>query len=617
MKYLVLFCLLMSLKIEVIAQANLDSLRKAFSKLPNDTASVNTIIKSGKTLLGTDLVAASEVLKLAEVKAISNKDQRQLAKIYMLLGQSYLRKSEAKTASAYYIKCKTIAEKLEDKALLGGIYNDLGAMYLQSRESKSALASYTKALEYCEKDDLDQKGSILGNMGMIYYYLSKEKANQNKDVEIKVDRELLLKAIAYSRQAFELAKTIKIGRKIVNQGSLLSQEYMDLNKADSAVYFMNESEKALMATPNPLLSSSFYFGKGQFYRKQKKYDDAIAAFKESIIHAKKVGMANMEYESYLAIAYAATDKKDFKMAAEYYDKHVTLKDSITNQENFAAAADLQNKYESQKKENEILKLNAENTQKAILNKILIGSVLALLALATLAYFNFKNRQRLQQQKIIELEKDKQLMAASGMIKGQETERNRIAKDLHDGLGGMLSGVKMSFSNLKENLIMSAENVGIFEKTLSQLDSSIKELRKIAHNLVPEALVRFGLKEAVKDFCSTQMLASHIDIVFESLGETRELDNAADTNIYRIIQELVNNAIKHAQCTQILVQLTKTKNKVLLTVEDNGLGIDKAKVALSDGIGFINIKQRVNYFKGQIEFENKLPQGTSINIELNV
>ena len=272
----------------------------------------------------------------------------------------------------------------------------------------------------------------------------------------------------------------------------------------------------------------------------------------------------------------------------------------------------------------MLQLSAENKQKSTQNKILIGLTLGLLAFAFLGYRNFRNRQKiaeqnevLQQQKITELEKDKQLQSVDAMLKGQEDERNRIAKDLHDGLGGMLSGVKISFMNMKENMIMTAENVGVFERSISQLDNTIAELRKVAHNLMPEALVKFGLTDAINDFCMAMTTSTHIHIVYEHLGESRKLGNTADVYIYRIIQELISNAVKHGQPKQIIVQTTTTPTKVLITVEDDGKGLDANKLAMSKGIGITNIKHRVNYFKGQIEFDNNVPSGTVVNIELNI
>jgi two-component system NarL family sensor kinase len=225
------------------------------------------------------------------------------------------------------------------------------------------------------------------------------------------------------------------------------------------------------------------------------------------------------------------------------------------------------------------------------------------------------QQLIQQQKITHLEKEKQLMAVEAMLKGQEKERTRLAKDLHDGLGGMLSGVKISFSNMKENMIMDSANLLVFEKSITQLDNTIEELRKVSHNLMPEALVKYGLKSAVKDFCESMQSSGNAKIICEQLGAERELGNMADVNVYRIVQELVNNAVKHASPGQILVQLTKTPNKVLITVEDNGKGFDLDSGEKYSGIGFTNIRYRVNYLNGIIEINSKPGEGTTVNIEL--
>jgi two-component system, NarL family, sensor kinase len=170
---------------------------------------------------------------------------------------------------------------------------------------------------------------------------------------------------------------------------------------------------------------------------------------------------------------------DYKNANLYNQLNIRMHDALVSKENFAAAADIQNSYERAKKDNEILKLAAANKQRSTLNKILIASTLGLLLVSFLGYINFKNRnkiakqqEQLQNQKIAELEKDKQLLAIDAMLKGQEEERSRIAKDLHDGLGGLLSGTKLSFMNIKENLVLTEENAALFDKSLSMLDNTI-------------------------------------------------------------------------------------------------------------------------------------------------
>ena len=125
------------------------------------------------------------------------------------------------------------------------------------------------------------------------------------------------------------------------------------------------------------------------------------------------------------------------------------------------------------------------------------------------------------------------------------------------------------------MILDTENTLRFEKSINQLDNTIAELRKVAHNLMPEALVKFGLQNAIQDFCQSLQQTNNCVINFQQLGIVRDLGNVANVNVFRIIQELVNNAVKYASAHQIIVQLTKTENKVLITVEDDGKGIDLA------------------------------------------
>ncbi|HMC84214.1 MAG TPA: ATP-binding protein, partial [Chitinophagaceae bacterium] len=170
-------------------------------------------------------------------------------------------------------------------------------------------------------------------------------------------------------------------------------------------------------------------------------------------------------------------------------------------------------------------------------------------------------------------------------------------------------------NMKENLIMDDTNARAFEKSIQQLDLTIAELRKVAHNLMPEALVKFGLKSAVKDFCESMQLTGTTKIICEQFGSERELGNIADVNVYRIIQELVNNAVLHGNASQVLVQLTKAENKVLIAVEDNGKGFDTNSTEKPRGIGLSNIQSRVNYFNGKMDIDSKPGEGTTFNIEL--
>ena len=250
--------------------------------------------------------------------------------------------------------------------------------------------------------------------------------------------------------------------------------------------------------------------------------------------------------------------------------------------------------------------------------------MALLITGFLIYSNLRNRQllaiqqdELQQQRIRELEKDRQLVAVDSMLKGQEEERSRLAKDLHDGLGGLLSGVKFSLSNIKDNLMVTPDSMAVFERSLDMIDTSIKELRRVAHNMMPEMLTKFGLDEALKEYCNTVNATKLLDVKYHSVGMNTRLDKSIEIIAYRIIQELLNNILKHASASEAFVQLVRETNRLNVIVEDNGKGFDTSLLENSKGAGWLNIRSRVEYSKGQIDIHSEKGKGTLVNIEFTV
>ena len=210
-----------------------------------------------------------------------------------------------------------------------------------------------------------------------------------------------------------------------------------------------------------------------------------------------------------------------------------------------------------------------------------------------------------------------MTATEAVLKGEEQERSRLAKDLHDGLGGMLSGIKYSFQTMKGNLVMTPENHQAFERSMDMLDSSIKEMRRVAHNMMPEALVKFGLDTALKDFCNDINQTGALKVNYQSPGlQGAMIDQTTAITIYRIVQELLNNMMKHAAATQAIVQVSKTDNSIGITVEDNGKGFDPAILKNARGIGWENIQGRVDYLKGTVDIQSAPGKGTSVHIEIN-
>jgi len=332
--------------------------------------------------------------------------------------------------------------------------------------------------------------------------------------------------------------------------------------------------------------------------------------KQNLLEGKTTSLGMLS-----AIAFS---RQDYKKGFEYYYRKMDFENNVFNETLQQKEADLRIRYETEKKDNQIRLQQYDIQRKSTFNYLLIAGAAALLLIVLLLFRTYRQKQRLQQKRILELETQQQLMAAGAVIKGEEQERTRLAKDLHDGLGGMLSGIKYSFQTMKGNLIMTPENQQAFERSMDMLDSSIKEMRRVAHNMMPEALVKFGLDTALKDFCEDINRSGALQVNYQSIGmEEVVVEGTAAIAVYRIIQELLNNTMKHAAATNAIVQLSKTQDGINITVEDDGNGFDPLILERATGIGWRNIQSRVEYLKGKMDVSTSPGKGTSVQIEINI
>ncbi|MBS1659768.1 MAG: hypothetical protein JST68_01820 [Bacteroidetes bacterium] len=307
-------------------------------------------------------------------------------------------------------------------------------------------------------------------------------------------------------------------------------------------------------------------------------------------------------------------------AEDYAYKYDSLKDAANLKELNFYIGDMEVKYETEKKEAQIQLQRQQLQQKTIQNYFLIGGAIALLCIILLGYRNYRHRQKLQQARITELETEKQLTATEAVLKGEEQERTRLAKDLHDGLGGMLSGIKFSLSNIKGNAILTPDNALAFERSMDMLDSSIQEMRRVAHNMMPEILLKYGLDVALKEFCNEMTHSGAVHVSYQSVGmRNTAIEQTMALTIYRIVQELVNNAMKHAAAQNVLVQVHAAgqDNLLAVTVEDDGIGFNAAVLKQAEGIGWQNIQNRVEFLKGKVDIQSSSGGGTSVMIEMAI
>ena len=348
----------------------------------------------------------------------------------------------------------------------------------------------------------------------------------------------------------------------------------------------------------------------------KNYPQAILHYKRAITLQKSLHLDQLLLYSLASLVESEQQSGNMKDAFLHLKEYVAVNDSLQKRNNRKETDELEAKYQTQKKETLLLIQQINIQKKNTLIYILAASALGLLFISLQSYYTHKQKQKLHKQRISELETQQQLTATEAVLKGEEQERTRLAKDLHDGLGGMLSGIKYSFQTMKGNLVMTPDNHQAFERSMDMLDSSIKEMRRVAHNMMPEALVKFGLDTALKDFCNDINQSGALRVTYQSIGlENGTIEQTTAIAIYRIVQELINNTMKHAAAKMAIVQVTKTNGSISITVEDDGKGFDPVILKGGRGIGWSNIQSRVEYLKGKLDVQSEPGKGTSVLIEL--
>ncbi|MDR2231098.1 MAG: histidine kinase [Flavobacteriaceae bacterium] len=279
------------------------------------------------------------------------------------------------------------------------------------------------------------------------------------------------------------------------------------------------------------------------------------------------------------------------------------------------------KLETRQKNNDINNYKKLLAFKEKINTYYTIFIVIFIVLILLLLYAYKQRAKSMKQRdelhALAMEKEKQnskISTLTALLEGQEQERGRLARDLHDGLGGLLSGTKHQLSYLDPH---QSENIeeGI-SKSIKQIDGAVEELRRVAHNLMPDLLVKYGLEVAIQEFAS-RISNSALDIHTEFINYNNSLSEEKQLIIYRIIQELVNNTIKHADASEIIIQISQEENMLNLTVEDNGKGFDHKGLNVKKTAGFHNIESRVQFLKGTMNIISELNIGTSIELQIPI
>ncbi|OYW20606.1 MAG: hypothetical protein B7Z54_00640 [Sphingobacteriales bacterium 12-47-4] len=522
--------------------------------------------------------------------------KRDLTITYVNIANEWQYLGDIQAAADYYLKAAGLSAEMGEKRFERVSLNNLASVFIELKENEKVISYARQALLIARelKDDY-AIASCLINLGVGKtnkgdYDSAILDFQQVYDIGVKDDDYILmLDGLNGLADVNTARKDLKQGAKYYRQALVLARE------KEAAGYEM-------MAQA----------GLSYVYRDLNLPDSAIQAVQSAIALGKGMG-AGLELKSYYLHASELYESQgDLAQALSFRKQYEVLNDSLLGEKSKTSVQLAEAKYQTEKKEQQLQLQHAQIRQKNTVNAIFIGSTVALLLILFLIWRTYAQRRRLQEQKIDQLEKEKLLFATQSLLKGQEAERNRLAKDLHDGLGGLLSGVKLQLGAMKGNLILSEEMGRSFNLALVKLDESINEMRRVAHNMMPEALLKLGLQQALQDYCEGLSASQEFTINGEFHGLEKRMDASTEIVVYRIVQELLNNAVKHAGASRILAQVMRHDANLTITVEDNGQGFDPARV--KTGAGMANIRSRVDYLKGQIDIQSTPGKGTSVHID---
>ncbi|MBY0479020.1 MAG: tetratricopeptide repeat protein [Chitinophagaceae bacterium] len=523
-----------------------------------------------------------------------------LGKALFNTGTSYRLLIKYEDAAKLYEEGRKIFMSNGDSLLSAQANEILQMLYYQLEDYDKAIAYGEASVKFLRTvDEPVWLGTALSNLGMSY----SKKRDYTKAKSVW--NEALSIGQAIGNIEMEASQMVNLGDLFMNTGNyaILNNYY---GKA-LELYTILEADEGIAVALRGL--AIYYFFKKDFSTARDYANRSLKVANENnLLFEKKKTL-----ETLSRIHFAL---HDLQTGQKYMQEATLLADSAINDRIRKNTVEFETKYETAKKDNQIKLQQAAIKQKNTLNYVLIGSAAAILIISLLSFRNYRQKQNLQQQRISELETEKQLEATEAVLKGEEQERTRLAKDLHDGLGGMLSGIKYSFSTMKGNLILTPDNAQAFERSMDMLDSSIKEMRRVAHNMMPEALVKYGLDTALKDFCNDINQSGAVKVIYQSVGmEGVQIEQTASITLYRIVQELVNNILKHATATQAVVQLNKLNGTITITVEDDGNGFDTSILQQRKGMGWSNILSRVEFMKGVMDVQSESGKGTSVHIEI--
>lgn len=535
--------------------------------------------------------------------------------------------------------CNLVGDSLK----IGNMLNNIGINYDEKGDYLLALEAYFKALRITEAtNDVNLKANILSNIGVVYkkqkqydkvleYYNSAlemyKKLNSlfgttvtaGNIGSVLLQTQAYAKSIEYSLIAKKGYEELGYVRYVPYTLGNMALAYDSLHENEKAETYYNEAFKQHTSFNNRYEAAYVSKNFAYFYLRNKKLEMAMRYAAKAIILSKAVDAKEMLRDSYYATARISNGLGLYEQAYHFQQKYISLSDSLTEQGRIKTIFELQTKYETEKKEQQIVVQNAQLSEKEVQLQqtyLVIIALIIIVALVILIFFLIRGRFKRKQQ-LAENENQIALREAfiDATLQSQEAERKRVAQDLHDGMGQLITELRFLIGNIKPTTTQD-DRVSIVETGERVLNDMHKEVRAVAFNLMPQTLIQSGLVPALREMALRIAERQPLKVEVTSFDMEQRLADVEEISLYRMVQEWVNNIIKYSGATKVVVNIVRNEYELSLTIEDDGTGFDSSKLEQSKGHGWKNILSRAGLIKATVEIDSTVGRkGTTLVINV--
>jgi signal transduction histidine kinase len=564
---------------------------------------VEFITKNFYKIYSADFENASTLAREAIKLSRDNKWKDLEARSSVCLGVVSFLKGDYENALPHYNRGIDIFDSIQNNDGLAWAHNEVAVFFGKNKDLKRAYEHLALALKASTvTGNLEQQGTSYAHMATM-----KEREGKIKEATAMYQKVYQIR--------LQQKDSVGLGYILLDLAVSKQRE----GNLQGALDYIRQSTIIRTKTGDTQGLAVNLVNTGEAYMAFNRFDDAIQSFNAGLAAAIKIGYADLVGYTYDQLAQAYLQKNDFKSAYRSQSHAKAFSDSLFNLDRTRVLAEMQAKYEADKNQQQIVLQDLElSEQRAELERnflIIVSLVVTLVLLFTVVVLIRNSAARKQEL----LRQEHEIALRDALIKAslesQEVERKRFAQDLHDGMGQLISSLRLAVSGIGK-AATTEDRVHIFERSEKIMLEMYTEIRSIAFNLMPQTLIQHGIVAALEEMARRMNESGKIVVKVNSFDIPARLVEIQEISLYRIIQEWVNNIIKYSEATSIEVQLVGYEDEINVVIEDNGKGFDPAVLSQGKGNGWRNIQTRLNLIRSTLDIDSRPNvKGTTLVIHL--